>query len=131
MKKSQEIFHRHGGKPIEIKAQDSRFLINGYAPKVACRLVAEQLYQDLISEVDQKRNCEDAHLLKGVLSKVDCEITSPDRVRLLTFNPSHVGHAIRVKDEGDNGHTWYGVVDADGLALMTRIDLLPKSVEGE
>jgi hypothetical protein len=80
VKKSQEIFKRHGYEPLALKAHDSRLLIGGYTPKVACRVVAEALFQALIDEVDRERD---------------------------------------------------GTVDTEGLAFMTRSDLLPKSGEGE
>lgn len=34
------------------------------------------------------------------------------------------GHSIKVEDEG--GIVWYGLVDADGFALVTRTDLMPQ-----
>jgi hypothetical protein len=49
---------------------------------------------------------------------------APDKFRVFTFNPLHVGHAIRVKDD-DGTNVWYGTVDKTGLAIMTRSDLLP------
>jgi hypothetical protein len=56
VKKSQEIFKRHGYEPLALKAHDSRLLIGGYTPKVACRVVAEELFQALIDEVDIERD---------------------------------------------------------------------------
>ncbi|MBM2293819.1 hypothetical protein JQX09_17970 [Sulfitobacter pseudonitzschiae] len=37
------------------------------------------------------------------------------------------GHAI--KCESGTGQVWYGKVDKDGIALLTRSDLLPKKGE--
>ena len=56
-------------------------------------------------------------------------------VRVSPDNPPHdtvtvnigkagAGHALRI--EADDGRLWYGVVDDDGVALLTRSDLLPK-----
>lgn len=48
------------------------------------------------------------------------------RESTLTFRgPAEAaGRAIKVDD--DTGRVWYGVVDPDGIALLTRSDMLPK-----
>jgi hypothetical protein len=53
MKKSQEIFIRHGGEPIALSAGDWRVRIRFAPPKVACRVVCEEVYQDLIAAADR------------------------------------------------------------------------------
>jgi len=52
MKKSQQIFARHGGEPIALKAGDARLAIAGQAPLRACRVVSEEVYQDLVAAAD-------------------------------------------------------------------------------
>ena len=39
-------------EPILLKAGDTRLLINGYPPKVDCRVVAEEYYQSLLAGYD-------------------------------------------------------------------------------
>ena len=40
--------------PTPLKAGDKRVEINGQTPKVECRIVAEELYQALVSKSDIK-----------------------------------------------------------------------------
>jgi hypothetical protein len=130
VKKSQEIFKRHGYEPLALKAHDSRLLIGGYTPKVACRVVAEELFQALIDEVDIERDGDDCDIDELYFNVPDQkEAIAPDQFTLGYVLDSYVGHTVRVKD--NDGNIWYGVVDTEGLALMTRSDLLPKSREGE
>jgi len=42
----------------------------------------------------------------------------------VSIGKAEAGHALRIKD--DDGRVWYGKVDDDGIALLTRSDLLPK-----
>jgi hypothetical protein len=54
-----------------------------------------------------------------------------DKFKVLTIEPLYVGRAIRVKDD-DGTNVWYGTVDAQGIAHMTRSDLLTAApTEGE
>jgi hypothetical protein len=138
VKKSQEIFKRHGYEPLALKAHDSRLLIGGYTPKVACRVVAEELFQALIDEVDIERDGDDYALYEPlsfkplgerIVERIQGTVSHPDHVRMVTLNPDYIGRTLRVKD--DDGTTWYGVVDTEGLALMTRSDLLPTKKGGE
>jgi hypothetical protein len=53
MTTSKEIFARHGGEPIALSAGDWRVKIRDVPPKVACRVVSEEVYQDLIAAADR------------------------------------------------------------------------------
>jgi len=48
---------------------------------------------------------------------------SPATLTVHIESPDAVGHSVRVQEP--DGITWYGKVDADGVALLTRQDLLP------
>jgi len=45
----------------------------------------------------------------------------------VSIGKAEAGHALRIKD--DDGRIWYGKVDDDGIALLTRSDLLPERKE--
>ena len=52
MKKSQSIFVRHGGEPIALLKGDWRLEICGRPPLGDCRVVSEEVYQDLVRAAD-------------------------------------------------------------------------------
>jgi hypothetical protein len=129
VKKSQEIFKRHGYEPLALKAHDSRLLIGGYTPKVACRVVAEELLQALIDEVDRERDGDDQiDETPDQTDAINPEYFTlghvwPQHFTLGHVWPQYAGHSVKVEDK--NGTIWYGVFDDDGFARMTRRDLLP------
>ena len=50
---------------------------------------------------------------------------SPDRETMtMNMGKAKAGGVLRLKDT--HGRVWYGKVDDDGIALLTRVDLLDK-----
>jgi hypothetical protein len=59
MKNSQVIFLRYGGEPIALQPGDRRLEIGGNPPRTACRVVAEEVFQDLVAAADRAPAQED------------------------------------------------------------------------
>ena len=54
MARSDDIFNEFGGVPIALASGDWRVKINGRPPVTACRILAEEVYQALVTAADER-----------------------------------------------------------------------------